>query len=291
VRVTQTKITPQEGQRKAAAWLAYLIRSAALRKGRKSALVFGSLVYGLVAIAAANPAGYFTGLMGARLRLAPATPAADSVWTGLAAYYGLDGNAYDEVSGNTGTWPAAVSNAPSAISGGAAFVTAAAGSYVSTVNSNLLDGASNATISAWVYSIGVSAGDDPGIVFAYRASPATIVGIRQTSGTATNHHAIVGTLKTQNHGATTTNVYQHICAVYQTGGFPVKIYVDGVLAAQSSSVLSSVIAQKAQFLVGSGLAGGRLWRGYVDEVGIWPRALSSTEVYRIATEKLIYRAP
>lgn len=72
MRVKQTKITPQEGQRKAAAWLAYLIRSEASRKGKPCLLAFGALLL-MVLVAAANPAGYFAGLMDTRLRLATAS--------------------------------------------------------------------------------------------------------------------------------------------------------------------------------------------------------------------------
>jgi trimeric autotransporter adhesin len=214
----------------------------------------------------------------------------DPVWDGLVAYYPLDGTAYDEVSETTGNWRAGVSESTNAISGTAAGLDGGASSYVDTVNASLLDGETEVTISAWVYRDVFSAYD--GIVV-FRSSKVLFLAHGVTAPTMSAYvYGLSGYAYQIGVDAGMVNdEWIHLALTYTPDDGVVRVYNAGVL--QSGGTVQStdvgLFDQDALFLIGfDPFNTGRKFRGQIDEVGIWNRALSSNEVYRLHDEQLIY---
>jgi hypothetical protein len=222
----------------------------------------------------------------------------ETVWDGLAAYYGLDGDAYDEVTGTTGDWLGGVvqtNEVPFAGSGSAASLDGGSASYVNTVNSNLLNGVDEATIAAWVRTtttvgasgIAVARGAVYQVLAANDVSPRT--------GYDTYVKSATGAIAVQTgNGIRTSAEWQHVAAVTYIQG-TVRgciIYVNGLPVASNTINNITALVQDDVFRIGwDDIQSGRKHRGQIDEVGIWRRALTGSEMHRIYSENLIYRKP
>jgi PKD repeat protein len=80
---------------------------------------------------------------------------------------------------------------------------------------------------------------------------------------------------------TPTGVFRHIALSAKPGD--TRLYVDGTLYATSSFAFSQ-ITPTSSLRIGSGYAGGRFFTGSIDEVTIYNRALSGSEIVSIANE-------
>lgn len=74
--------------------------------------------------------------------------------------------------------------------------------------------------------------------------------------------------------------WHHVCGTFSAG--TIRIYVDGVREA-SATVGTTVISSAAgnPLHVGAYAYGGEIWTGMIDELGIWSRALSDSEVVEL----------
>jgi hypothetical protein len=231
-----------------------------------------------------------------RTRMAAAV-AVDPVWDGLVGYYALDGNAYDEVRGETGTWGAdvvATNAVPFGGAGTAASLNRAANAFVTTVTSVHSNKA--VTLSAWVFLRAKH--DYGGIVNSYTSS-SDYLGMSQNNSTnqvrfdviGGNARAVVGTtggLGQWFHMAATVEIDYE-----QADRSAPRLYINGNIVGTSDLVAGSKPLQASDvFKIGfDDSTSARKTDGIIDEVAIWARALSSNEIHRIATEQLIYRRP
>jgi len=91
----------------------------------------------------------------------------------------------------------------------------------------------------------------------------------------------VGQLVLSPDSAITHEQWQHVAQVFTTEGANTRltVYVDGVQTATGTALTSSVDFSSLNF-GGSrdGTATDRDWDGMIDEVAIWDRAVTSTEV-------------
>jgi hypothetical protein len=120
-----------------------------------------------------------------------------------------------------------------------------------------------------------------GIMIAVRGSAPTgaVAAQRWTGGTAADGAATSSSI-------VSTGTWSHIVMTYDSAN--IRLYFDGVLESTAASA-GSVSDNTMSLRIGefSDVFGG-LMNGSMDEVAIWDRALTSNEVYRIATTPLYY---
>ncbi len=215
--------------------------------------------------------------------------------TGLVAHWSFDegfdattgGPAYDGTAYNG----ASITTAPGTykFGGGAASFSRAAEQYAH-INPSPFTG-NEYTYSAWVYLnladipaddrlCALEAGDDAGgnyaaslgfrdlgdgdIVQAYTHTIGTDGGAAQAS--FASHQAW--------HNVTVTAAYDA-----PNNETTLTLYMDGVAIATNSDVIPSSLSPTTHLNIGSYRGGdARYWDGYIDDVGVWNRVLSSTEI-------------
>jgi len=281
------------------------------------------LLFGLLA-ASANPAAFYEGLTLARLRGSAVGPTGDSVWDGLVAYYGLDStNVTDESSNNfSGTWGSATVLTNVAKYGYAASVSGAANSWFSLglnwhpgdIGTNTWNGGRGWSASMWVYLRART--EFGGIISTISGATPDLYGLLQNATITNTSYYGVGVYKPDTWvfiggsatGAAfpTTGVWVHtamtVDTLYDNGGSGtqqvVRLYANGVqyFSRESANTEDRKLFSRRYseggypFRIGTDRTfSGRVSNGIFDEVAIFNRALSSNEVYRIATEQLIYR--
>ena len=223
----------------------------------------------------------------------PADPTPAEVWSGLVAYYALDGNAYDAVSETTGNWLSGVTetnDVPFVAAGTAAYCDGSALGSVETVNSALLHGESNYTITAWVKVSTFTAYD--AIVYSYGAR---VNGLSLYAGPSDLHAGVGWSTGNVSHMADTptalTGNWTHIAMTAEnTKGYRVtRVYANGEQLGFTIATGTSTVLQDAVFKVGhSDYSSARSLIGAADEVGIWNRKLSPAEIALIYSEQLTY---
>jgi len=128
------------------------------------------------------------------------------------------------------------------------------------------------TLNFWTYQTGGAVGD---VLFDTRAVSGSYIYIDDTDGTGVRF--IVGdsgNIVASNEVGTT---YKMISLVKEgTGTNEVKVYIDGVLDAQGTDTTTLPLNMGA--VLGARYNFANLYNGHFDEVGIWKRALSSTEI-------------
>lgn len=204
-----------------------------------------------------------------------------SVKPGLVAAYGFEepsGTTVIDASGygNHGT----ISNATRVTTthfGSVAGVSGANSSWVTVNDSASLDLSSGVTLEAWVYPTASMSGWD------------TVVMKEQTGGLAYSLYAnsnanrpnttinVGGTDRELNGGSTSlpANKWSHLAAVYN--GSMQQLYVDGTLVG-SRSQTGSIALSNGALRIGGNSVWGEYFRGYIDEVRIYNRALTQTEI-------------
>jgi hypothetical protein len=181
------------------------------------------------------------------------------------AYYKLDGNYNDATGTNNGDATSGVSyNASYGKIGQGMSVTAG---YIGIPDNNSLDMSGNMTISCWAQYRGGSG---------YR----TIISKRGTNwemGINASHipywydGANVRVAST----ALTIDTWYHIVGVVTSGN--VQIYLNASADGSAQSVTMTPNTAKV-YIGGVDATVGQPWYGYIDEIGIWSRALSTDEI-------------
>jgi mucin-19 len=151
------------------------------------------------------------------------------------------------------------------------------------ITSSSFTGVTNATFAAWIN------------IQAYDAATTVVFGgDNVSSGDATRsfqlavgtagslnwvHWNTGGTIDTLNSSATmATGVYHFIVGTYD--GTTIKLYINGALVSSKTTVASGNIRNKTGLAIGqigNSNTAGR-FKGTIDEVGIWSRALTSDEI-------------
>jgi hypothetical protein len=208
---------------------------------------------------------------------------------GLVAYYPLDGNAMDaSTNGAHGsTYTGVVSYAPGK-SGQAAWFNGQ--SCIRLPQQRLLDGASNATVSAWIYLAGGSgqvigigdtrSGFDP---ISSRINTSRVEDLHFTQITETGQ-----TECGLSYGDTLPGMSSgewHLLTMVlerQTTQSVFRCYIDTTLAKQTTNAAFSRIAYDVDMpaLIGAIDAGSpwQFWNGGIDDVRFYDRALSNQEI-------------
>jgi hypothetical protein len=263
------------------------------------------LLFGLLA-ASANPAGYFEGLMGARLRLAVGgedkwpdnqITLSDPLAEGLVAYYrlneiggyagtagyayltnavnnGADGAAYDTRTPPTRDFPVTTTNTPF---GSYGLLLRADYTYGWDGSSSRLHGKSGATMACWLMQTTNSVSDS-GILFS-RGASGTLGIVYQTSGYQIR-------TRWQGNGSDSTasfstnhqhRVWQHLAMVMDNGTS--HLFINGVKVASTATSANTALYQAAVIYLGADtVQANRRLRAVFDEFCIWDRSLSDSEI-------------
>jgi hypothetical protein len=219
---------------------------------------------------------------------------AEAPTNGLISYYPFNGNANDAVGTNNGIPVGATlttdrfgnSNSAYAFDGN---------SYIQTPQYRMLDGASNATISAWVQVDGEGQllaagdprpGDDP-IVMRFGVQYASQVNFQDVAAGNTSANSIGQTNFPYILPLLTSNAWHQIIVTLDTTSNPqglFSIYIDGQISLVQTGAEDGISAFpeisydiNMPFQIGA-IDGAQPWIGKIDEVRIYQRALATNEI-------------
>ena len=192
-----------------------------------------------------------------------------------------EGNAYDIIGTNNGTLQGGASYTSGKV--GQAFTFDGSGSYVNIPNSPLLDSFSNSiSVELWLKANDTSANSDwQGIVTKGNGAWA----VQATTGAKTVSFGMTGPSPSGVTGSRNVKdgQWHHVAGVYD--GTNIYLYVDGTLDA--STPASGNIVQNSYPMTigcnGQGVYGypGYFYNGSIDEVSLYHRALSASEIQTI----------
>jgi chitodextrinase len=205
------------------------------------------------------------------------TPAASTA-SGLVAAYGFNEGSGTTVTdssgkGNTGS----IANATWTTSGrfGRALSFNGSNSMVTVNDSASLDVTGAMTLEAWVYPQG-SLSDWRTILMKEQAG--SDVYYIETVGGQMVGDVYVGGSKhnTYSDTAIALNTWSHLAATYD--GANLRIYINGTLAHAATSLTGNIQTSTGALRIGGNSIWGEYFQGLIDEVRIYNRALSSTEI-------------
>jgi subtilase family serine protease len=205
--------------------------------------------------------------------------------SGLVAWWAGDGNANDIQGGNNGTLQNGATFAPGMV--GQAFSFDGVSGYVEIPDSPSLNPPIAITLDAWVKPNGLGSHI---IVAKYGKSGASWA-LLDTGAGRLRFNVDSGpnsrTLDT-NSPVLTVGVWQHVAATFDTATQALKIYVNGVEAPGTlveTGTVTTIANNPTPVRIGayrdSGDNLGAFWSGLIDEVGIYNRALTATEIQAI----------
>lgn len=151
------------------------------------------------------------------------------------------------------------------------------GDYISVPSSSSLSIGGSLTITAWIRK------DTTGVFGAILAK-------RDTSGSNTNYQLIVrntnvlsfyqGGTVVNDTTALSANTWYHIAVVATSGS--TDFYINGSLSSSQSG--TTITSTSANLYIGQ-VVNASYWDGYMDEIAIFDRALTSTEIGNIYNNK------
>ena len=119
-------------------------------------------------------------------------------------------------------------------------------------------------------------GNNNGFIFAYRTTPDTIVFAIDSDTGSSKEIASVNTFPED-------GIWHHICGTYNAG--TMTLYIDSAFESTSSDAVVSVSASGNNASIGdaTGLSviSGGSWKGKIDDVRVYNRALSAEEITRL----------
>ena len=195
------------------------------------------------------------------------------LWSGLLAYYTADNTPNDALGNYNGTLVNGATYGTGIINNGFSFD--GVNDYVD-LPLNMFKETGDFSISFWVKKIG---GSDSRLVQFSNDAPYNGVLIYTFSG---NNIRVgignAGTLTTFSAGNITLNDWKMVTFTRDSINSVNKIYVDSALAGTFSSAVNPTYPASCIGRIGSSSTGTVNLNGLVDELGLWNRALSVTEI-------------
>jgi hypothetical protein len=213
----------------------------------------------------------------------PPTNACVTPPAGLVAWWRGESNAVDIVGGNNGTLIGGTNFAAGAV--GAAFQFNGVNQLVEVPASPAVDPASALSLEAWVNLSGYSANDSSVIagsdcsycIEQYALVMSQVSGLwyfRAELGNGSTYTFVTSSTPVQ------TNAWYHIAMTYD--GATLRLYVNGALAGTVAAV-NAMTATTQGFVIGGLASGPWDFYGQVDEVSLYNRALTGSEVLGVYT--------
>lgn len=157
-----------------------------------------------------------------------------------------------------------------------------------------LDMKDEMTVMAWVRKDGAHKSNWANIVTSARASGTNGRFWLQHNQNNTKYEFAVSTAQTRTYilsNSAPSNSWQHVAGVYD--GSTIKMYVDGELE-NEANLTGDIVAHSDNFLFSIGRdAGGRRFKGNIDEVRVFNRAMNSVEIndWRVETRPCGWAPP
>ncbi|MFA5764331.1 MAG: LamG-like jellyroll fold domain-containing protein, partial [archaeon] len=153
--------------------------------------------------------------------------------------------------------------------------------YLNAGNSSSTNLLTNYTISAWIYPIGwgggygriVDRGDASTIGYTLFITSGYD---SKTNALVTMHYGATSNTASSNNNVISLSTWQHIVAIYNASG--VTYYVNGIFAGYDTSITAPVTAPSNPLYIGMRSDSNRYFNGTIDELMIFNRSISSTEV-------------
>ena len=210
----------------------------------------------------------------------------------LQAHYPLETNSTNSKSGGTNGTDSNMSYESSEYKlGTGAYFFDGSDDYVE-VGDNMLLGASTFTITGWIYPTTVQSGvvwsqwsatADSRIIHFYtdvNSGKLYIIGGLRNGSSSTNIYAGDG-----NEAELTMNAWNHVALTFDGSAGKLKLYLNGVLKDTVSSGLPSTTQSGTtnnKPLIGKYYSAGTIFAGRIDDMGIWKRVLTATEIGKLA---------
>jgi hypothetical protein len=215
------------------------------------------------------------------------TPSATCVapLSGMVAWYTAEANASDIKGGNNGTPRAGTTYAAGKVGQAFQFSTfnGSASTQVNVADSPSLRLTNGLTIDAWINPNAPGVADNPilvkGNLSSGNSQPYSILFVN--AGTGDNRIIFrVGNASTFDGVGSNSNIllntYTHVAVTYD--GTTMSIYINGVLDASKTTTIGTLNQNSLPLTIGGGAAD---FAGAVDELEIYNRALSQTEIQSI----------
>lgn len=212
--------------------------------------------------------------------------------TDMVSWWKGDGNANDSSDGNSGT----LTNGATFTMGqiGQAFSLDGVNDYITIPDANnLTPPSNNITLSAWVNPTSLSGGGDIVTKYSsatgrswlieYEADGSIYFAVHQNASGTLSQSALTSP------GIISTGVWTHIVGVYDVNAQTIKIYKNGIqqTASINGTGISSIFDSTTPVNIGSIFFGGiqtGFLNGLIDDVRLYDRPLTSTEVLNIYNE-------
>jgi Concanavalin A-like lectin/glucanases superfamily len=200
--------------------------------------------------------------------------------SGIQFYWKLDEGSgtsvVDAMGANTGTWQGTLGSqwTTGKISGGGNFN--GTDGYVSTVSGTGFAAGAPFSIAAWV-NLAAGGGAFPMIFDTSLSGSSSVLfaGVNIGSNSSAGFNMYINGIQTSNNTVFTKGVWHHVVGTYD--GVNMKVYVDG--AHMSSTAGSTPAISGSNLYIGNGTAyANSMWKGQIDEVAVWNRALSAGEI-------------
>lgn len=175
---------------------------------------------------------------------------------------------------------AAINSQPGRI--GEAFSLNGSNSYVRSISSDIIPTSAGGTLSAWIKTTDATSGTyilsvEGAWVLQYQGGGILAFLDGSSSGNGTFGSNL------------NDNNWHHVLAA--NDGSTTRLYVDGVLMGSYAETITNLSALSRQTSIGASYDGSsNFFAGLVDDVGIWARGLSASEVYRIYATGLAGRS-
>ena len=204
-----------------------------------------------------------------------------SLTTNLISYWKLDessGNAADSVGSNTLTNTSTTFGACKINNGG--IFDGSTSKLLNSSPSGLPTGDATRTVSFWMYPTNVSTTN--GTPFNFGTTNQARKDTYHTYNSANGKFNVSTSGEAYDLNTTfSVNTWYHMVIVNTTGSNIVKVYVNGSLDTTATFVNGSLNTTIGGLSVGCDTNSASFFYGKIDEVGIWSRALSSTEVTQL----------
>lgn len=195
----------------------------------------------------------------------------------LVSYWKFDGNSNDSVSTNNGSDTNITYNASyGKIGQGASFN--GSNSYILLGESGMPTGSTAKTIAGWVY-VSTQPSDTNGLVFFQmgKREAAKLFSIEYYNNGGTYEIWAQDYTSTPKWTYTlTTGQWFHV-AMTNTGT-TTELFINGSSQTSKTQTAQNINLVNGDINIGRRSGDGWFWNGYIDEVGIWSRALTTAEI-------------
>jgi len=211
---------------------------------------------------------------------APVSPAPASLLTGLLNYYSFNafsGNLLDAVSGNDGT----LSGPTQGVSGKIAscYFFDGTNDYINLASGHNFTTTTSFSVSVWIKCGSVAAGNE--YVIDRTTNTNQLLVISRTDDDINFHirgSNSVGLTSATKANVLNTTSWFHIVGVRNVTTDSTYIYVNGVLGAQKLDATTAAVNPTLRFGSDQGNNVVYAWNGFIDEIGIWNKALTQAEI-------------